>query len=224
MLIHTLSPLIYFLFIKLLNFIPKCPQSNRMRMFRKTYNIILSILSLFMFVVITYETISIGKFGSINYLLCSSYNNNKIVINIANVFLYSKYIEWLDTLFLHLSGKHISMLQYTHHMTTVLTVYTNIVDYVSPYLIIPMGLNCIVHIPMYWYFAFPKGILYKFRQFITISQIIQHILVIVVAILTLTMDDCQQNLYGNKFGLLMYLMYLFYFSIFYIDSYMIKNN
>jgi hypothetical protein len=195
-----------------------------MLMFRKTHNIILATLSLFMFIVITFETMSIGKFGSIKYLLCSSYNSNTTVIYITNVFLYSKYIEWFDTLFLHLSDKRITMLQYTHHMTTVLTVYVNMVDYVSPMIIIPMGLNCLVHIPMYWYFAFPKGIMYKFRQLITISQIIQHIIVIVVGITTMIMDDCQQNKYGNKFGVLMYFMYLFYFGIFYIKSYLIKNK
>lgn len=38
-------------------------------------------------------------------------------------FLWSKYWEWLDTLFLHLSGKPISQLQYTHHMSTAMLVY-----------------------------------------------------------------------------------------------------
>ena len=224
MLIHILSPILYALYVKLITKIKPIPKSNIMLIMRKYHNIILSILSLFMFVVITFETISIGKFSSIKSLLCSSYNNNKIIINITNMFLYSKYIEWLDTLFLQLSGKRISMLQYTHHMSTILTLYTNIVDYVSPYMIIPMGLNCLIHIPMYWYFAFPKGIMYKFKKLITISQIIQHILVIVTGISTLLMDNCQQNLYGNKFGLLMYLIYLFYFSMFYIKSYLRKNN
>lgn len=221
---HIFSPIIYILYVKNITKIKPIPNSKNMLIMRKYHNIILSILSLFMFVVITFETISMGKFSSINTLLCSSYNNNEIVIHITNIFLYSKYIEWLDTLFLHLSGKPISMLQYTHHMSTVLTVYTNVIDYVSPFIIIPMGLNCLVHIPMYWYFAFPKGIMYKFRKLITISQITQHIIVIITAIFTLTQNNCQQNIYGNQFGLLMYLIYLFYFSIFYIKSYLIKNN
>jgi len=139
------------------------------------------------------------------------------------VFLYSKYLEWLDTVFLHLSGKRISMLQYTHHMTTVVTLYVNFMDYVSPCIIVPMGLNCLVHIPMYWYFAFPKGFLYKYRMLITRSQIIQHILVIISAIYTYIMDNCEQNKYGNIIGLLMYFMYLFYFTVFYINSYLKKD-
>ena len=105
-------------------------------------------------------------------------------------------------------------------MTTVVTVYVNIVDYVSPYIIIPMGLNCFVHIPMYWYFAFPKGRLSTFKKIITIGQIIQHILVIISAIYTLIVDNCLQNKYGNKMGLIMYLMYLFYFIVFYMQSYL----
>ncbi len=219
MLIHILSPLLYHFYVKLITKIKPIPKSKNMLMFRKTHNIILSILSLYMLVVIVLQTIYVGKFNSIKSLLCSSYKNNITTINITNLFLYSKYLEWLDTLFLHLSGKPISMLQYTHHMSTVITVYINVIDYVSPYIIIPMGLNCLVHIPMYWYFAYPRGIMYKFRKLITTSQIIQHIIVIVSAITTLKMDNCEQNKYGNKIGLLMYFMYLFYFMNFYIKSY-----
>ena len=223
-LVNIFSPVLYYLFVNQITKIKPIPKSKIMLMFRKTHNIILSILSLFMFVVILLETISVGKFESIKTLLCYPYQNNATIINITNLFLYSKYLEWFDTLFLHLSGKPISMLQYTHHMTTVLTVYTNMIDYVSPYFLIPMGLNCLVHIPMYWYFAYPRGIMHKFRKLITISQIIQHIIVLISGVTTLMMDNCQQNKYGNKFGLLMYLMYLFYFSIFYINSYMEKKK
>ena len=114
------------------------------------------------------------------------------------------------------------MLQYTHHMTTALATYTNIINYVSPGLIIPMALNCLVHIPMYWYFAFPKGVLNKYKRVITVSQIGQHIIVISGGIYIHLKDDCQQNKYGNNIGLLIYFMYLFYFTIFYINSYMNK--
>ena len=194
-----------------------------MKTFRTIHNILMSILSLYMFIVITYETILSNKFTSIRTLLCDPYHND-LASNITNIFLYSKYVEWLDTLFLHLSGKEISTLQYSHHMTTVLTVYTNNIDYVSPYIYIPMGLNCLVHVPMYWYFAYPKGILYRFIHMITSSQIIQHVLVIISAITTLQSDNCQQNDYGNEFGLLMYFMYLIYFIQFYIQSYLFKKN
>ena len=222
-LIHYLSPILYAVFVKIITKIKPIPKSKTMLFIRQCHNIILSILSLYMFLIITFETISIGKFNSIKSLLCSSYENNEMVIYITDIFLYSKYLEWLDTLFLHLSGKSISMLQYTHHMTTVLTVYTNLIDYVSPFIFIPMGLNCLVHIPMYWYFAYPKGFLYKFRKLITTSQIIQHVIVIITAITSIIMDNCQQNLYGNYFGLSMYMMYLFYFAMFYIKSYINKN-
>ena len=109
-------------------------------------------------------------------------------------------------------------------MTTVLTVYTNMVDYISPYFIIPMGLNCFVHIPMYWYFANPRGILFKYRKLITTIQIVQHVLVIITGISTLLINNCEQNKYGNKIGLLMYFMYLFYFCLFYMKSYIKKQN
>ena len=114
MFINIFSPIFYIFFVKIIKYFPICPKSKTMLTFRKTHNIILSILSLIMFILIIFETWWSGKFNTINNLLCLPYKNNTRINYIANIFLYSKYIEWLDTLFLHLSGKKISSLQYTH--------------------------------------------------------------------------------------------------------------
>lgn len=222
MYIHLLSPLLYMVFVKIIVLIPTCKDSTIMKSMRKVHNIILSLLSLIMLIGITYSTYISGKFNSINSLLCNPYDNSIITIISTKLFLYSKYLEWGDTLFLHLSNKPISMLQYTHHMTTAFLVYLNSLDYLSPTYFIVMGANCFVHIFMYWYFAYPNGIMKKARIFITQSQIIQHILVILTAIYTLCIDNCKQNKYGNYCGLLFYIMYLFYFSLFYLKSYINK--
>ncbi len=221
MLVHICSPFLYMLFVKLIYFIEPCPNSFIMKLIRKIHNIILSILSFLMFIGISYGCYIEDKFYSINNLLCASLTNNIASISVLT-FLYSKYLEWGDTLFLHLSGKNISMLQYTHHMTTAFLVYLNMVDYLSPHFFIFMGLNCLVHIPMYWYFAFPKGILNKYKKWITKIQIVQHILCLFTIAHTMFLDNCQQNKYGNEVGLLLYSMYLFYFSSFYINSYLKK--
>ena len=205
------------------------------------HNIFLALLSLLMLLGITQATYDAGKFASMNDLLCASFDygindiskvNNIIGTNGTNtlahlsttLFLYSKYMEWGDTLFLHLSDKPISMLQYTHHSTTALLMYTNYVEYISPHLFVFMGLNCFVHIWMYWYFAFPKGVLYPVRKLITQVQIVQHVICIGTILYTSMLEDCQQNTYGNMCGLVMYSMYLFYFSAFYVKSYFKKND
>ena len=222
--IHIVSPFIYILFVKLLVLVPSCPESKFMRYCRKIHNIILSILSFLMLVGITYGIYSVGKFNSFNDLICLTYDDNSISYISTYVFLYSKYIEWGDTLFLHLSGKPILMLQYTHHMTTGFLMYLNLEKYISPSIFVFQALNCFVHVPMYWYFAFPKGLLYKNRKMITQAQIIQHVLCLITVFFTMTKDNCDQNRYGRLCALFLYSMYLCYFSLFYVRSYFKKIN
>ena len=136
------------LFVKFVQLLTPTPKSKIMFLFRKIHNIILSLLSLLMFLGIFYSNVEMDKFSSVNNLLCKSYQNNYNAHISVNMFLYSKYLEWFDTLFLHLSGKKISSLQYTHHMSTAILVYINLIDYISPHMFIFMGMNCFVHILM----------------------------------------------------------------------------
>ena len=219
--IHLLSPFLYMLFTKAILLFDSCPGNQIMITIRKIHNITLSLLSIFMLVSIIYANFLTNKLNSLHNLLCISYNNNNVALLCAEMFLYSKYLEWGDTLFLHLSGKPISMLQYTHHMSTAFLVYLNTVETMNSHYIVAMGLNCLVHIPMYWYFAYPNGFLKQFRVRITQIQIIQHIICIITSIY-ICFTDCHQNKYGNKCGLIGYLMYFFYFSLFYMKSYLLK--
>ena len=172
-----------------------------------------------MLIGITVANYQTYKFNTLNNLLCVPYNNNIYSTISVTLFLYSKYIEWGDTLYLHLSGKPISQLQYTHHMSTAFLLYCNMVDYISPHMYIFMSLNCFVHIWMYWYFAYPGGYLKKYKVLITQSQIVQHIVCLVTIIYTSFLDNCDQNKYGNSVGFLLYMMYLLYFSMFYFKNY-----
>lgn len=224
MIIHLFSPLLYILFVKCVTQIKPISNSTLMKSFRKYHNISLSMLSFIMLIGIIIGNIQIEKFTSINDLLCKSYQNNWYAVNSVKLFLYSKYLEWPDTMYLHLSGKKISMLQYTHHMTTALLMYSNTLDYISPMIFPFMAMNCLVHIFMYWYFAFPKGFLRFFKKQITQSQIIQHILCLITLIYIATLKECQQNKFGLQTGLVLYSVYLIYFLHFYLKSYNKKNN
>ena len=218
---HIISPFIYILYVKFITQLYPCPNSLIMKKFRQYHNIFLSILSFIMLLGITIGNIQTNKFSSLNNLLCKSYDDNWYVLLSTNVFLYSKYLEWGDSLYLHLSGRSITTLQYTHHMTTAFLTYANMINYISPHIFIFMSINCFVHIWMYWYFAFPKGFLKKNKVLITQIQIIQHVICLFTILYTLTLSDCQQNLYGNYCGLFIYLMNLIYFIRFYIMNYLI---
>ena len=217
---HILSPFLYIIYVKIITKFEQCPKSNIMITLRQYHNIFLSILSLLMFVGITIATFQENKFSSLNNLICKPYYNNWYAIISTKIFLYSKYLEWGDTLFLHLSNKPISMLQYTHHMTTAFLVYINLIDYISPFTGIFMSINCFIHIFMYWYFSFPKGFLRQFKKLITQSQVAQHIICLGTTLYTLCLENCEQNKYGNHCSLILYSMYLLYFTMFYVKSYM----
>ena len=218
--VHLLSPVLYAGYVHLLQKLPALPTNHGIAFLRKLHNINLSVWSAIILgfaVLAQYQT---SKFTSVDAFLCDSYEDNSLIYIASKLFLYSKYVEWGDTLFLHLSGKPISMLQYTHHMSTAILAYVGFDrTIISPHSLTFIGTNTLVHIPMYWYFAYPKGFLHKYRKIITQSQIIQHIVCLGVLVYTSVIDDCSQAEYVNPFGMAMYSMYLFYFVMFYINTY-----
>lgn len=217
--IHLSSPALYAAYVFVLQKLPPCPDNSIMKFCRTAHNINLSLLSAAMFLIAVIGQFQTGKFASSNAFLCKSYDENWYMNLAGQVFLYSKYIEWGDTLFLQLSGKPISMLQYTHHMSTAALTYVAFNrTIISPHGLVFIGTNTLVHTPMYWYFAYPNGFLKRFRRQITQSQIVQHIACIGTIVYTMSLDNCRQAEYVNVFGLAMYMMYLFYFTSFYFGS------
>jgi len=223
--IHLSSPFLYMMFVYLIQFINPIPTNKIMIFFRKLHNINLSVVSLLMFVGMTIGQLQTGKFASIDALLCRPYGDNQFAYYSALAFLWSKYLEWGDTFFLQLGGKPISMLQYTHHMSTALLTYHGVNNgIVSPIVYIQMSMNCVIHVFMYWYFAYPKGGLHRYRKLITSSQIIQHIISL-VSLVYVKMNEleCPQNYLVLETAIALYGMYLFYFTAFYLQSYSSKK-
>jgi hypothetical protein len=227
LMIHILSPFMYMGFVALITrIITPCPNSGIMKFARKYHNIVLSVLSAAMMGMTIVGSLYDRKMWAIHSIICKSHSDhNDWIILVATIFLYSKYLEWGDTLFLHLSGKPISMLQYTHHMSTAIFVYVSSIGAViMPLAHVCMGINCLVHIPMYWYFAFPRGSLYPFRRMITQSQLIQHAICLACFGYSFFANDCSDAFVGRVFGMTMYTMYLIYFAQFYIVSYLKKKT
>jgi hypothetical protein len=217
--IHLASPAIYAGYVYIIQRIPPCPNNSVMKFCRIAHNVNLSFLSAIMFAYGFIGQFQTGKLNSIESFLCESYNDNWYMNMAVRAFLYSKYIEWGDTLFLQLSGKPISMLQYTHHMSTAIFAYVGLTKTITtPHAFVFVATNTLVHTPMYWYFAYPKGWLHRYRRMITQSQILQHVMCIGTIIYTMTIDNCEQTEYINVIGLSMYCMYLFYFVSFYLGN------
>ena len=219
---HLLSPLLFCIYVKCIEKIPPIPKNNIILTCRKYHNITLSIYSGFSFLSILIITYNNGKFNSMNDLLCKPYEESYFTTFIFQLFLYSKYFEWGDTLYLHLGGKKISNLQYTHHMSTAFLAYVGSRNFINPCGSLPMTVNTLVHTPMYWYFAYPKGVLQPYKKLITQIQIVQHIMCLYCIIyLMINKNDttCIQNTYSCEIGLSLYTMYLFFFLSFYLFKY-----
>jgi hypothetical protein len=214
------------MFVNFIQFCPPIPSNPIMIFFRKWHNINLSVVSLLMFIGITVGQLQTGKFDSIDALLCKSYDENLFAYYSARVFLWSKYLEWGDTLFLQLGGKPISMLQYTHHMSTAFLGWFAVNNGIAtPIVYVQMSMNSVIHVFMYWYFAYPKGGLHRYRKLITSSQIIQHIISLISLIYVKVNEvDCPQNKLFLESGIALYGMYLFYFTLFYVKSYNSKKT
>jgi len=220
-LLHSISPLLYMAYVQYIRTIPPCPDSINMKVARYFHNSFMALISGLMFMMITIGNAQMDKFSSIESLICKSYGNNWMAYKGSELFLWSKYMEWIDTLFLQLSGKPITDLHYTHHMSTAILMYYNMTPYLTHSMYVFMGSNTLVHVFMYWYYADSYGWLHTYRKWITRGQILQHVfcLITIYATNILGEQQCKQNVYGNVLAFSLYHMYLIYFMVFYLKKY-----
>jgi hypothetical protein len=71
---------------------------------------------------------------------------------LAELFYYSKYVEYLDTIFLIVAGKPVSFLQYFHHLGAPIDMWI-LAQYNNPAAWIFVVWNSIIHTLMYAYYA-----------------------------------------------------------------------
>ena len=222
------SPILYMIYVEVAKqILPRENEKNKrfVSSIRLIHNLGLSLTSLVLFIGIIYSAYESGKFNSIHASLCSRFLNEDFAGWIGWYFYLSKYWEWLDTAFLIIGKKEISWLQYTHHMSTAILVYANIFPLVSSASLVACFTNTFVHIFMYLYFAYPKSFLHKYRQWITNIQIIQHITCLSSFIYIYSyIDDCYTTHLGIYMALLLYFMYLSFFTAFYIVQYVVRKD
>ena len=107
-------------------------------------------------------------------------------------------------------------------MTTAFLSYIGCRNFINPCGFLAIFTNSLVHTPMYWYFAYPKGIIQNYKKKITQLQISQHVICLNALIYFMVYKndiDCIQNSYSCEIALSLYTMYLFFFLSFYIFKY-----
>lgn len=160
------------------------------------------------------------------------------------LFIYSKYAELIDTVFLVLRKKQVIFLHWFHHVTVLLYCQH------AWALTIAAGpwfatMNYCVHSIMYMYYFLAKIGYYKLLQpiapLITIIQILQmvggmYVLVCVARLQSLAVPlagetwkqasirTCSNDPANWKMGLLMYFSYFVLFALLFFDKYLAKSS
>jgi len=92
------------------------------------------------------------------------------------IFFLSKYYEFLDTIIICLKKRPVIFLHVYHHCITLILTFVMIKTEVAAQWI-SMAANCLVHVPMYYYYGMSSlGYEIWWKKYITIIQIIQFLL------------------------------------------------
>ena len=144
-------------------------KENVLKPFLKLYNLGMVIFSAGCFIAMLKALQEITLYGSD----CSSAFDNKLFALTAKLFYYSKFVEYIDSWSLALSGKRVSVLQFIHHLGAPWDMYLFFVTKNEGIWIFVL-LNSFVHTVMYsYYLASLYKIRIPFKSCITYMQITQ---------------------------------------------------
>ena len=146
----------------------------------------------------------------------------------ANLFVWSKYIELIDTVFLVLRKKPVSFLHWFHH-ATVLMYCWHAGQYQMPTGIFFATMNYVVHSVMYfYYFLAAVTTPPKWGKFVTVIQIVQMFGGMFVTgyhyYLLRTVPNCDGSHNNLMAAFLMYSAYMLLFVQFFVARYMGRKS
>jgi hypothetical protein len=146
----------------------------------------------------------------------------------ANLFIFSKFVELIDTVFLVLRKKPVSFLHWFHH-ATVLMYCWHALQYQMPTGIFFAAMNSVVHSVMYAYYTIaavsrPP----KWGMFVTVIQIVQMFIGMFITAyhyyLLKSIPNCDGSFVNLTAASVMYTAYMLLFVEFFVSRYFKKAS
>mmetsp|Transcript_18553 Transcript_18553/g.25819 ORF Transcript_18553/g.25819 Transcript_18553/m.25819 type:complete len:269 (-) Transcript_18553:171-977(-) len=145
-----------------------------LKMVMLVYNVLMSLFSFGCFAGMAWVVL-VNQKGQIKVQDCGQYNRDPLFRIVVKLFHWSKYVEFLDTLFLIINYKQVSWLHYFHHCGAAINVGILQRSGIEAAWMF-VSLNSFVHTIMYAYYGLSiLGIKFKAKSIITSIQIIQFI-------------------------------------------------
>jgi hypothetical protein len=203
-------------------------QGPRLHNIMLGYNAVLSIFSAVCFV-----TIAAAMYrGTLYSEDCSIFYSDPDVQWVSKIFHWSKYVEFVDTIFLIMNGRNVMWLHYIHHIGAPVNLALGRASG-NESIWIFIFLNSFIHTCMYAYYALSlgnkrtKGIAGKYKKHLTTMQITQF-----VGGFVFLYSYKNIKCFGDNIGLMTTFVYtwlyvgvvLAFFIVFFVTKYLDTSN